>query len=383
MLVAHKTSRDNKVTEFAPPNAMTARVRRAVLRRMFSADRRQIAERASDASYFSDDRNENLGDPAEQLPETDVLHLHWIADFFDYRAFFRRLPRELPVVWTLHDMSAFTGGCHYDGGCRRFESCCGSCPQLRNPSPGDLSAESWKRREKAYRYLGKDRTRIVTPSRWLAEEVKRSGLLRGWQLEVIPNGLDTEVFRPRERQAARQLFEIPSDARVVLFVADWATERRKGLDALREALRGMANEERLLVVGVGRGADLAGTGIAHKALDFLKDDLTLSLAYSAADVFVVPSRQDNLPNTILESMACGTPVAAFRTGGIPEVVREGQTGTLAELDDVAGLRRSIMNLLHHEERRKAMREECRRIAVEEYAVEVQARRYEALYKSLS
>jgi glycosyltransferase involved in cell wall biosynthesis len=317
-----------------------------------------------------------------QLPQTDILNLHWVAGFFDYRDFFRELPPRLPVVWTLHDMNAFTGGCHYDEACGKFSERCGACPQLGSSDPKDLSSQIWQRKREAISARGEQNLQIVTPSRWLAEETKKSALLPGCPITVIPYGIDTESFQPRDRRLAREKHGIPLEAKTILFVADSTSEKRKGLRVLLEALSGLGEPEDYFFVIIGGGVSNEGLGSRFKTIDFLDDETALSYIYSAADVFVIPSLQDNLPNTTIEALACGVPTIGSDAGGIPEVIRDGQTGLVVRAGDPAALRQAIVSLLGGPERRASMAAESRRIAVQEYSLDIQARKYQSLYLEL-
>jgi glycosyltransferase involved in cell wall biosynthesis len=185
---------------------------------------------------------------------------------------------------------------------------------------------------------------------------------------VIPYGIDTERFQPRDRHFARQLFRFPPDVQVVLFVADWVRERRKGLDLLLEALRRLEGYPQLHLLAIGHGAaslELGELGERTTGIEFVRDERLMSLVYSAADLFVIPTLQDNLPLTALEALACGIPTVGFDVGGLPDIVREGQTGSLTRPGDVLALRNAIAELLHDPERRASMAQTSRRIAVEE------------------
>ena len=386
LLVQQKVTDDDAVVLFSPPRDVPTRFRRIIKRRLLRYSREPLNSRPSGSTFMSDDRSEHNGDALRQLPPSDILNLHWVAGLIDYKDFFRRLPPSLPVVWTLHDMNPFTGGCHFDGGCGRFREHCGACPQMRSSKLDDLSAQVWKRKKNAFATFGGsasgNRMRVVAPSRWLAAEAEKSSLFGHLPVTVIPYGLETDRFQPRDRGLARQLFEIPSDAKVVLFLADWANEKRKGLDLLLEALRGLGDLPDLFVFAVGRNVSSKIVGLRSKTINYVRDDLALSLVYSAADVFAVPSLEDNLPLTALEALACGIPTVAFSAGGVPDVVRDGVTGTLVPVGDVRALRSAIASLLNDPQRRASMVRESRRIAVQEYELEVQARRYLALYQSV-
>ena len=380
-LALYKKSTDPTVLQFVPPRDVATRLRRGLKRRYLERSARDVDGRPVGSTYFSDDRSQHGADALRQLPQTDVLNLHWIAGFIDYRDFFRELPPQLPVVWTLHDMNAFTGGCHYDETCGKFREQCGACPQLGSSGPEDLSSQIWRRKRKAFSVRGKN-LQIVAPSRWLAEETKRSTLLSDCPTRVIPYGIDTESFQPRDRSLAREKHGIPIEAKTILFVADSTSERRKGLRVLLEGLKGLENSEDYFFVIIGRGISKEGLGSRFKMIDFLDDEAALSYVYSAADVFVIPSLQDNLPNTTIEALACGVPTIGSNVGGIPEVVRDGRTGLVVPSGDPTALRQAIVSLLGKPERRVSMASESRRLALQEYSLHVQTQSYQSLYQEL-
>lgn len=382
MLVLFKSSSDPTVIEFDPPRDIPTRIRRGWSRRLIERRARNAVKRKIGATTFSDDLSQHGADVLRRLPETDVLNLHWVAGLFDYQSFFRRLPQDLPIVWTLHDMNAFTGGCHYDEGCDKFTKECGACPQLHSSNQADLTRHVWHRKRNAFATLAADRLQIVTPSRWLGGQVNRSSLFSRRAVTVIPNGIDVESFRPRDRFLAREKYDIPQNAKVLLFVADSTAEKRKGLGILREALAALDDSEEYFFVAIGRELKDQGLRGACKLIDYLADEQALSSVYSAADVFVIPSLQDNLPNTAIEAVACGTPVIGSNVGGIAEIVRDGRTGFTVPPGDWQALAKMIREVLENDSLRSALSAECRRVAVEEYSLTVQAHRYEELYKEI-
>jgi glycosyltransferase involved in cell wall biosynthesis len=331
---------------------------------------------------FRDDRTPFAAQVLEQLPPCDVANLHWTDAFVDLGAFFSRLPAALPIVWTLHDMAAFTGGCHYDMGCGRWRGQCGACPQLGSDNPDDLSREVWGRKRRELTDLGVERMHVVAPSQWLAEQARESPLLGRFRVETIPYGLDTELFAPRDRTFSRRLLGIPPDEMVVLFVSASLENRRKGFDHAAEAIRDCTRDLDPLVVCVGSGDIVPGETVRCQSLGAIRDERLMSAAYSAADLCVVPSLQDNLPNTVLESMACGTPVVGSDVGGIPDMIRPGETGLLAPAGDAGALAECLVTLLSDDDMREAMSETARRVVMEEYALEIQANRYSAIYEDL-
>jgi glycosyltransferase involved in cell wall biosynthesis len=214
----------------------------------------------------------------------------------------------------------------------------------------------------------------------MAEAAKRSSLLQNFPITVIPFGLDTDEFCPIDRRVARELLRIGHDVPVLLFVAEPLTRRIKGFALLAEALAGLPDHDRLLLITMGTGKPPAPVPVPHLGLGHVKSDRLRALAYSAADVVVMPSLQENFPLTAMEALACGTPLVGFATGGLPELVRPGVTGLLAPLNDVPALRDRIATLLADPGMRAKLSENCRQIALNEYRLELYTRRYLDLYE---
>ncbi len=385
MFVMEKTCADRSIVRFEPPQGIVARVGNRIRRETIARDfARYRASRPSGYEMFSDDRGPFPNAMVAEIPPCDVLNLHWVAGMVDYTSLFPQMTRSIPVVWTLHDMNAFTGGCHYDHRCGRFSESCGACPQLGSNQEQDLSRAVWERKKRAIVAVKTGRLRIVTPSRWLAEEARKSSLLSEIRVDVIPYGLDLEVFAPRDKAYSRDLLGIPQDARVVFFLADVVDNRRKGFSFLLEALPHCATRvEKLLLVSLGQQPPQADGRMPWLHLGSVHDDRLLSAVYSAADLFVLPSLQDNLANTVLESMACGVPVVSFDAGGTPDMVRPGITGRLVPAFDVSTLASTMVELLNAPDVLKTMSAHCRRVALEDYPLVLQAQRYASLYQELA
>jgi glycosyltransferase involved in cell wall biosynthesis len=379
MFVKHKSSADETVHSVHPSHGLIARIRRRWRReRIQRSFATYKSDRPSGLEPFSDDRAPITTEVVDQCPDADILNLHWIAGFVDLGTFFDQV--DVPVVWTLHDMNAFTGGCHYNVGCERYKSTCGACPQLGSDDDRDLSRAIWQRKSGAYQSaIDAGQLQIVAPSRWLASEARQSSLFDDVPVHVIPYGLDTTAFQPRETAGVREAIEIPDHHRVLLFVAQSTKNHRKGFNLLQEALQELSADA---VTLVSIGSHPLEADLPHVHLGSIQSNLLLSVFYSLADVFVIPSRQDNLPNTVLESMACGTPVVGFGVGGVPDMVRPGETGWLAEPEDASALRQAIAGALSDETERNRMADCCRQIVEEEYTLDVQARAYKSLYESL-
>jgi glycosyltransferase involved in cell wall biosynthesis len=316
--------------------------------------------------------------------DPDVIHFNWMGrGFLDVSSVAKM---DAPIVWTLHDMWPFTGGCHYAGECKGYESSCGSCPRLGSSLSLDLSKVTLWRKRRAFQDA--DIT-LVSPSHWLAEQAAESSLLGNRRIEVIPNALDTEIYRPWDRSFARRLFDLPEDARIVLFGAESAgSNPRKGFDLLCEALRDLSErgalEDLQLVVFGNQLPDLPNDLSANvRYLGYLPGDRTLALCYAAADAMVVPSRQEAFGQTASESLACGTPVATFDATGLRDIVDHKENGYLAEPYDPADLARGIQYILSDGERRVDLSETARKKAKQTYALDTVAEQYRTVYESVT
>ena len=386
MLVAErKNHHDELVKLFAPSMDLPSRLARKFRRARIARDAARHPNRPAGHELFSDDRTEHGRELLHHLPACDVINLHWVAGLLDHESFFAAVPSNVPIVWRLADMAPLTGGCHYDHGCGRFADRCGACPQLGSRDELDLSRDVWTRKNASLSKRRPHGIQLVATSNWIAAESRRSSLLRDFPVTVIPNALDVDDFAPRDTGFSREMWDVPRDANVILFVADALDIRRKGFAELTQALAGLSNVSRPFLLSVGGMKTKLDLPIPHLNLGKITSDRLLSLAYSAADVFVMPSLQESFGQTVIESMACGTPVVGFETGGIPDMVRPNETGWLAPTGDVAALGGAIesaLATLSEPAARAAMSETCRNTVLREYTLDVQARRYEALYQTL-
>lgn len=310
-------------------------------------------------------------DPAE------LVHLHWITAGMLRPEDLLRVQK--PMVWSLHDMWAFTGGCHYDEGCGRWMQACGTCPMLGSSKEHDLSRRVHERKQKTYAQL-KDKLTVVGLSKWMAECASQSSLMRDLHVVNLPNPIDTHTFKPVDRRVAKEILGLPQDRPLVLFGAVNATaDPRKGFAHLSAALHTLPNGSvELAVLGASRPANPPDLGHPTHYLGRLHDDASLCVLYNAADVTVVPSVQENLSNTVVESLSCGTPVVAFHIGGNSDMVDHQVNGILAPGFDAAAMAEGIRWVLDPSHREGA-RAAARRIAEERFGEAEVCRRYEALY----
>ena len=384
MLVDYRYSDDPNVLALERSRNLKERLRRRTRREAIRRSLQKYApSRPAGGNYFSDDRSDVGWDLLRQLPDCEIVNLHWVAGLVDYGSLFKDLPGRKPLVWTVHDTNPFTGGCHYYGPCRRFKDRCGACPELGSSADSDLSRAVWQRKKAAFSHVPAGRLHVITPSRWMAGQAGESSLLGHFPISVIPYGLDTEVFCPRDRTMARDVMGIPRDGRVLLFAADSIEDHRKGYKLLGEALAPIPADAGIHLTSVGRNTPALNLRLPYQNLGFFTNDRILSLAYNAADIYVTPTLDDNLPNTVMEAMACGTPVVAFETGGVPEMVRNGVTGFVVPAGNTGALREAILRVLNDDGLRSELSRNCRRIAQEEYGLKLQARRYLSLYESIT
>lgn len=314
-----------------------------------------------------------------EIRDADIINLHWVAGVVDYSRL-RHIFKGKQTVLTLHAMNDFTGGCHHADECLKYTIECCHCPQL-GPHPFDHARHIFH--QKLY---GMQDTEIiaVSPSKWLAECAVQSKILSGKQVLCIPNGIPSETFRPLESSAARKYFGIAPDRFIILFGAFDATNERKGSVFLAAALRQLPVTvlERITLIGFGSSSESLATSFPCdvKGLGPICNEDNLALIYSMADLFALPSMADNLPNSILESLACGTPALAFRVGGIPEIIKHKVNGYLATPFSIFELAEGIIWCIEHI--KQISIEACITTISDRFTDQIQAFQYIKLYQSI-
>lgn len=319
----------------------------------------------------------------DRINAADVVHLNWVGGGYAPIAALRKIRR--PIVWTLHDTWGYTGGCHSTAGCDNFTKSCGSCPQLGSMNEKDLSRTTWS--SKRRNWVDVPFT-LVAPSQWLAGEARRSSLFAGRRVEVIPNGIDLNVFRPIDKLVARRLLNLPEHGPFILFGAINSTsDNNKGYDCLQEALLALSSDPALtnatlLVFGASEPKNPIPVGFPVRFFGRLHDDIALALLYSAADVMVVPSRQEAFGQTASEAMACGTAVVAFAATGLLDIVDHLDTGYLAQPFDPADLARGIKWVVEDSTRCQQLAANGRRKCEKKFDISLVAQQYLDLYRSV-
>lgn len=334
-------------------------------------------------SYFTPARfPERLASKVAKF-NPDIVHLFWVSDGFFRIETLKKFKK--PIVWTLHDMWPFTGGCHYDDECGKFRQSCGNCPVLHSERERDLSRRVWERKRKSWDGVP---IVVVATSNWLADMARSSSLFRDQRVEVIPNGIDTERYKPIHKEAARAAYNLPQDKHLILFSAFNATsEKRKGSQFLVQALEmmskaGWGSKTELVIIGASRPENPPDMGMKVHYMGYLYDEISQVLLYSAADVVAAPSMQENLSNTVMESLACGTPVVAFDIGGMPDMIDHQINGYLATPFKPNDLAFGMMWVLDNENRHNMLSQRARQTVVERYTLKSVANRYLELYQSI-
>lgn len=387
MLVKEKQSQDEKVLRVIPQTDESSLHQLEIIHTITED---YIKNNRTDSSLgrFS------LGYPgydltgAKIIKEVDLINLHWVDGFLSVESISSLLELGKPIVWTLHDVNPFTGGCHYPAGCTLFKDDCRLCPQLIK-DPYNLPQFNLK--SKISQFRDKNLT-IVTPSKWMAKEAKHSAVFKHSRVVVIPNSIETDIFTPQNKKQAKGKFDIAENTVTILTGASRWKPKRKGfeefLSAMKHCLdnknfRNLVYENRIFLLCFGSPANaIKDMGIPYKSFGRVRSDPLLSDIYNAADLFLLPSTEDNLPNTMVEAMSCGIPVIAFNTGGMPDMIRDGITGRLVPPGNTEVLAQAIIHLVFHPSERTKMGEESRRLIEGCYKLEDQAENYARLFKTL-
>lgn len=325
------------------------------------------------------------------IKQADIIHLHWIVfGFLSLKSLKKLFALGKPIVWTMHDMWAFTGGCHHARECDHYEQTCGNCVFLKNPQTKDLSYQIFQQKLKLYQ--GKS-LHLVGCSRWIAQQASKSGLMNHQvssksSVQAIPNPIDIEVYRPLNKQALREKKALPSNKKFLLFGSVKISDKRKGIDYFLEALQilktkypATLNEVELLVFG-GAGEqvkELSPYTVHLRGL--LSGDEALVNNYNLGDALVMPSLEENLPNTIMEAMACKTPVIAFDVGGVSDLIDHQQNGYLAAYKSAEDLADGIYWVLY-QANHSSLAQNARQKVLDNFTEEVVSKQYTALYKKI-
>jgi glycosyltransferase involved in cell wall biosynthesis len=317
----------------------------------------------------------------------DVIHLHWVNHSFLNPAHLAELAKlNKPIVWTFHDSNAFTGGCHVRYTCDHFVRQCGYCPLLKKADADDASHKIWLQKHEAYQQL---KFSIIAPSSWMLNSVLMSSLMQDKPALQIPNTLETNIFKPTDKVQAKKQLGLPEDK--FIFLTGFMPSRKdlhkgtsyllESLELLKERLGVNAQQIELVVFGNRNAKDVPDFSFKTSFLGTINDDARLALCYAAADAFLIPSLEDNLPYTVMESLSCGTPVVAFTTGGIPDMVQHLQNGYLAEYRSAKSFADGMEWAINHEVP-TVLQQKARQTVIDKFAEPVIAQKHIQLYNQL-
>jgi glycosyltransferase involved in cell wall biosynthesis len=283
---------------------------------------------------------------SKQYKNADIIHLHWISGSIDFFEFFKH--NKKPVVWTLHDMNPFTAGCHYSTGCINYTKNCSNCPQIDNKNYD--TSRILNKKIKVISKINQSKLVIITPSLWLKYLSKNSSLFGNIKHYRIPNCIDINIFKPLNKSNCRLALSLPKNKILMLFLSDDISKERKGFKILLEAIKNLEarinlDNVELVVLGSSNNQDY---NIITKVnyLGSFSDEVSLSLVYNACDVFIMPSIEDNFPNTVMESQSCGVPVIGFNKTGVADMITHNTDGYLCEsIDDINEYTISLSNAI--------------------------------------
>jgi glycosyltransferase involved in cell wall biosynthesis len=288
------------------------------------------------------------------VKEADIIHLHWFNQgYLSIKDIHKLLALNKPMVWTLHDMWPFTGGCHYAGDCNAYQRTCNHCPYLKKPGIHDLSAKIFFLKQTLYQ---KQNITFVGCSEWMAETARKSELIQKFEIKSIPNPIDTKIYKSINQIEVRNRLHLPENKLLILFGAANIFDKRKGFDYLIKALRILIEEQpetknSIELILFGKAQQNIDLAYKIHQMPYINAEEEIVLLYNAADLFVLPSLEDNLPNTVMESLACGTPVVAFSIGGLPEMIEHGKNGYLAQYRSSRDLANGIKWVINHKDRK--------------------------------
>ena len=331
----------------------------------------------------------NTGTNVISLPElsqADVIHLHWINQgMLSLKDIRRIIESGKPIVWTMHDMWPFTGICHYAGDCDKYTTQCENCPVLYKGSKKDLSYHTFLQKKKMFEG---SQIHFVSCSQWLGNMAKRSKLIGNHSITSIPNAINTNLFKPRNKQDARQKLGLPMDKQLLLFGSMKTTDKRKGIDYLVNACEILSKShpdfcKQLGVVILGKESDVYQSLFPFPiySMNYVNSEKELADIYNAVDLYVTPSLQDNLPNTIMEAMACGIPCVGFNVGGIPEMIDHLHNGYVADYKSAEDFANGIHWALSEGEY-DSLSQEAHRKVITSYSESTIAKRYIEVYNKI-
>jgi glycosyltransferase involved in cell wall biosynthesis len=318
------------------------------------------------------------------IQEADIIHLHWVNQgFLSLKNLHQLFQLNKPVIWTMHDMWPFTGGCHYAGDCNHYINQCGQCAFVKRSHDKDLS---FRIHQKKYAIWNKANIYPVSCSQWLGDLAKQSSLLKNKVVNSIPNPIETDLFAPENQKQCRKELGLPLHKKLLLFGAAKVTDPRKGANYFMEAIHilnekypELKNQVELVIFGKATEEELQNFPLTTHPMNFISSAQQMVKLYNAADAFVLPSLEDNLPNTVMEALSCGVPVVSFNVGGVPEMVQHKKNGYLATVKNSHELANGLYEILYHPQP-DILKENARSFVLKNYSNHIIAEKYMQLYQ---
>ena len=322
------------------------------------------------------------------IQHADIVHLHWINQgFLSLHTLQKLAAIQKPIVWTLHDMWAFTGGCHHSRTCNHYQQSCGNCWYLKHPATNDYSYRIWQQKKQLFQQLN---LHVVTPSKWLQRCAQQSSLLQQVPIQVIPNPLNTDDFQPTtDKNFVRQQLHLPLNKFIIAMSAFKVTDARKGFQQLREAIHLLLAQRpelqsiiHLVLIGDIKEPQDLSLPISFSCTGYLQEQAQIISLYQAADIFVLPSLEENLPNTIMEALACGIPALAFNVGGIADLIHHQYNGYLAKYPSPDDLANGILWLHDTLQQSQNLVANARKTVEKKFTFQTIAQQYITLYHDI-
>ena len=331
----------------------------------------------------------NTGINISKLPvvkDADIIHLHWVNQgFLSLKDLKKLILLGKPIIWTLHDQWAYTSICHYTSGCEKFIEHCSNCHKLKYPGKKDISHDVFVKKAELYK---NQNITLVGCSQWIAGLAKKSELCKRMNITSIPNPIDVSIYHKKDKKELRKQLGLSSEGKLVLFGSCKVTDKRKGVDYLKAACDLLLQQNKfrydeLSIVVFGGNSDELSSIIPYKVfnLGYINNVESIVDLYSAVDLFLVPSLEDNLPNTIMESMACGTPCVGFEIGGIPEMIDHKENGYVAKYKSAEDLAEGIIWVLNNENP-EVLSQKARDKVLNTYSEDKVANQYIKLYNTV-
>lgn len=387
MFVKNKTENSEKIIRYDPrKNSLLQKFISKLNKNRNKNEYDRYKNKPKGTEFFSSPYVSDKTGPITQLPEADIYHLHWVSNFIDIEKLFLFLRKKgKPVVWTLHDMNPMTGGCHHDDDCGRFAKDCGLCPQLNSSDIKDISNRYFKAKKKAYNLIPHNKILIAPDSHWLAGHARKSSLFENFAVQTVHYGIDTDTLSPIDKVSAKRSLDIDGSCFTILFGAANISNKRKGFHFLADALNILSQKHpSIALITYGNNPPEISLNLPYKHIGSINNLNFARIIDSAADLFVIPSVREAFGQTCLEAFCCGTPAVGFRqAGGITDMIENGITGYLANDMNAQSLAAEMEKIITMAKGDYlTMSANCRQMAVNEYALKIQAGRYNEIYKNL-